>query len=547
VAFISQGQPMKIEQAFQAAIKNIATHGDTDIFPFPFETNIFFDQSNECLSNLQKMHTDFEHYLATYPPESIVTLSQVGYTGFRWATLIEPFWNAYYLALVIQLASKVEDQRIPETKEQVFSYRFSWNEDQGKLFKDSTWRDYKLKCISLSRSHEYVVITDISDFYSRIYHHRIENALLRLPDPGDSPNRIMRLLSFFSRNVSYGLPIGGPASRILAELSLVSVDRHLSRRHVSFCRYADDFCLFCNNKAEAYKLLVLLSEKLFNEGLVLQKNKTRILTSEEYRESSKAFVQQDEAQQLLESKSQSDERKLLNISIRFDPYSPTAKEDYENLKAAVNEIDIIGILAREISKSAIEPTVVRQAINAIRALDPSLQPGAIRTILDPSNLDVLLPVFVSILRLIRSLYNEVDDQTKDYIDDILLNLFNDKSPLLSVELNLSYFIQVIGLRYNQEKEEMLVALFEKDTRPLLRRLIILIMANWRCHYWLSDLKLKYSGLSSWEKRAFILASYSLGDEGKHWRNSAKASWTPMEDRVRDWFSKRVNNNSEIPI
>ena len=80
------------------------------------------------------------------------------------------------------------------------------------MFGKSSWRDYRMRALELSRAHSYVVVTDIADFYPRIYHHRVENALLRLPHPGDFPNRIKNLLSIFSKNVSYGLPIGGPAS-----------------------------------------------------------------------------------------------------------------------------------------------------------------------------------------------------------------------------------------------------------------------------------------------------------------------------------------------
>lgn len=286
---------------------------------------------------------------------------------------------------------------------------------------------------------------------------------------------------------------------------------------------------------------MFLSEKLFNEGLILQKNKTRILSSDEYRESSKAFIP------LLEGEKPSDEIKLLNISIRFDPYSPTADEDYEKLKAAVSDVDILGILGKEVAKAAIDPTISKQAINAVKALDPYFQAEAIRTILDRDNLQVLSPVFVTILRLVRTIYNGLNVNTKDFVDNVLMELYAERFPLLSVELNLSYFIQVMGLRYSQGKEEVLVALFEDDSRPLIRRLVILILASWKCHYWLTDLKLKYAGLSSWERRAFILASYILGDEGRHWRDHVKKTWSPMDIRVRDWFAPRFNAIREIPI
>ncbi len=191
------------------SLKNIAKHGDTDIFPFPFERNLFFDRPNECLKLLLNLHGHFDEYLATYPPATIESLTQVGYTGFRWATQIEPFWNAYYLALVIAIADQIESIRIPKEEGVVFSYRFGWNEDESKLFEDVTWRDYRRRALELSRTSEFVILTDVSNFYHSIYHHNIDNALTRLPNPGDLPSRLRKLLTHFSKNVSYGLPIGG--------------------------------------------------------------------------------------------------------------------------------------------------------------------------------------------------------------------------------------------------------------------------------------------------------------------------------------------------
>lgn len=515
---------MNIDQAIEASLRNIATHGDTDIFPFPFETYVFYDNLDSCKQLLQKLHSNFEDYLASYSPFTIVTLTPVGYTGFRWATQVEPFWNAYYLALVISLATQIELKRIPENEKIIFSYRYEWNDKDAKLFKDITWRDYRVRSLELSRNSKFVITTDIADFYPRIYHHRLENALRRLPSPNDAPGRIMKLLSNFAKNVSYGLPIGGPASRILAELALSSVDEHLFRRRIKFCRYADDYCIFCDSKSEAYKALVLLSEKLFNEGLVLQKTKTRIISSEEFRETTGLLDLRTAERNSDEQKTEpTDEQKLLNISIRFDPYSPSAEEDYKMLKAAVQEVNIVSILSREVTKTAIDLTVAKQAINAIKVLEQSAQEGAIKTILDPNNLDVLSPVFVSVMRTIHGLYDDSKDDVKNYIDSALVDIYSSHSHLLSVELNLSYYLQALAARHSPRKEEILVELFDYQASPLIRRLIILIMARWKCFYWLSDIKQRYSGLSEWEKRAFILASYILGDEGEHWRHHNKAN------------------------
>jgi hypothetical protein len=97
-----------MEGAFRRAIANVVQHGDTDIFPFPVENRILFDKQPEILQLLSKIHQDFDRYLVTYPPANHGALAPVGYTGFRWATQIDPIWNVYFLALVIELAERIE-------------------------------------------------------------------------------------------------------------------------------------------------------------------------------------------------------------------------------------------------------------------------------------------------------------------------------------------------------------------------------------------------------------------------------------------------------
>lgn len=533
---------MKIESAIEKALKNIAKYGDTDVFPFPFERHLFFDKPDECKEIILDIHKNFDEYLAQQTPSTLETLTQVGYTGFRWATQIEPFWNAYYLALVISVAEKIEQTRPLISEESVFSYRFEWDEENAKLFLDSSWNDYRKRGMTLSKEFAYVVVTDIADFYPRIYHHRVENALQRLDKVGDAPKRIMQLLSTFSNNVSYGLPVGGPASRMLAELALVSTDTQLSRRGIKFCRYADDYSIFCKDKSEAYKVLVTLSEKLHNEGLALQKKKTKIITTEEYREINN-LLDPAETSNILAS----EEQKLLNISLRYDPYSETADEDYEYLKSAVKGVDILGILGREVTKTTIDSTVSKQAIKAIHALDVNAKVGAIRTLLDENNLIVLSPVFVTVMRAVKGLHQDLPEYGQKLIDNSLVRLYESKSHLLSVELNVSYFIQALSVSRTLEKEEILIDIFENSTKPLIRRLIILIMAEWECHYWLTDIKKHYGGFSEWEKRALIIASYKLGDEGKHWRDHIRDNWNSREKLVRDWYANRAQSNQSIPL
>lgn len=82
----------------------------------------FFEQKlEETLDILETYHNNIENAIALSPPLTIVELSQVGYYEFRQATLIEPFWNAYFLGLVISIAQDIENIRLKED-EKMYSH-----------------------------------------------------------------------------------------------------------------------------------------------------------------------------------------------------------------------------------------------------------------------------------------------------------------------------------------------------------------------------------------------------------------------------------------
>ncbi|WP_163399518.1 hypothetical protein [Flavobacterium fluviatile] len=116
-----------MKQNFKKALQNIIRHGDTDVFPFPFERLLFDEKLEDSIKILENIHKDLEKALSESPPLTLVKLSQVGYYGFRQATMIEPFWNAYFLSLVIALSENIENTRVKESDKKVFSYRFEWN------------------------------------------------------------------------------------------------------------------------------------------------------------------------------------------------------------------------------------------------------------------------------------------------------------------------------------------------------------------------------------------------------------------------------------
>lgn len=166
---------------FDRAIRNIVAFGDTDIFPFPIENHIMFDVPERFKRLLIDLDNRFDALLYEYPPAKANAIVPVGYTGFRWVAQIDPLWNAYLLALTLSLADDIEKERTPTSRNVVHSYRYKWDETSSEIFsRDFSWRTFQVTSRDLAESAKYVVACDISEFYGRVNHHRLENALQHL-------------------------------------------------------------------------------------------------------------------------------------------------------------------------------------------------------------------------------------------------------------------------------------------------------------------------------------------------------------------------------
>ena len=132
-------------------------------------------------------------------------------------------------------------------------------------------------------SIRFVAIADIADFYPRIYQHRLENVIQTVATSprGEEVARVLvkKFLFNIAGGISYGIPVGPYASRVLAEGLLIDVDDALEAHGINFVRWVDDFSFFCRTDAEAQYFIFFLSRWLFDQhGLTLQSAKTRIVS-----------------------------------------------------------------------------------------------------------------------------------------------------------------------------------------------------------------------------------------------------------------------------
>ena len=534
------------KSSIEFAICNIAEWGDTDVLPFPVENHWFHDEKNKVVGLLQKLDKNFDKWFSSYPIKYERCLSCVGHIGYRGVTQIDPIWNAYLLALVIEVGSDIEAARLPAKDNQVFSYRFSPDPENHSIFdKEVSWRQFQEQALKLSQSHKYLLSADISDFYPRVYHHRLENALRHATNnKNDICTRILKILSKISiGRVSYGLPVGGGAARLLCEIVLNRTDRLLKSNGIKFCRFVDDYFLFANSEEDARKSLVYLSDILLrHEGLSLNRGKSRLMTQDEFFKMS--VVAESAA---LESESHRQTQKFFKIRLKYDPYSPTAEGDYEKLRKELEQFDILGMLARELKKARIDEALTKQIVKSLKYLDQETKAAAVESLV--KSLDLLYPIFPTVTLVVRALIPELTENISELVFKRVHKLVHEKSHILQVPANLAFAQRLLAEDPSEAADTAIAKIYKESESWLVKRDSILCMARRNTEHLLGDIIRQPAATTDlWLRRALIPGSFVLGEEGHRWRHGIKNELHEVDMAFMNWVESKIKLGSwKAPI
>lgn len=292
---------MLVSDAVKLALLNVQKESITDVDAFsrPFEIDLLknvniFEQVkamieariNKSLLMIKDGSEPFDalRELRISPIRSILIPKKTLF-DFRQCSYTEPLDEIIFLSLAIILSNKIEKSRIHKKKNIVYSYRLKpdlISANEPSYIFDSKYNYTKFRQDISSKAKDdnikVVVACDIANFYDRLNLHRLENTLHAIPGVDhDAVKLLNELLLYWSNRDSYGLPVGSNASRILAEASLINVDKFLVERKINFSRYVDDYRLFARDASEAHSWLSILVERLSQEGLFLNTSKTSII------------------------------------------------------------------------------------------------------------------------------------------------------------------------------------------------------------------------------------------------------------------------------
>ncbi len=509
--------PQVTREHFERAAADIGAHGDNDTLPFDID-NRFIKSKQEDLVDVA---FDFYSVLAKGNAKAARTaidsasvfserlLTPAGPSGFRIVTKMHPFWCIYFNGLAIAVGEALE----PERSEHVYSYRFQ-AAGEDLFSRDSTWRTFRLSSIDDAELGNGVVVqTDISGFYEHVYHHRLENLVKDLlSDDGTVATQIDRLLSRLAAGRSFGLPVGGQGSRILAEALLSPIDQQLDELRLKWRRYVDDYVLIAPNHAEAYRAISVLSNALADYGLTLNRTKTTVLSAKHYRDyvHTQLGLTGDESQ------------KLVEIDLYFDPYSDDPYLEFEELKDVVESLDIARLLNLELSKSQPDSFLVAQISRTLQLHEPVVAMQLCSTLLSSSNLHAFRASWATLMRGIAAVranlaFSEIFEGLDKYLDAIL----NHSSHLLMAETSCLHYLRTIRFKKTAARAEYVMNVYSNTKSQTVRRACIDCWRNWKHRSSFTRERNQWNSLPAEVQRMLYFAATEFDDEGAKFRDQVR--------------------------
>lgn len=157
-----------------------------------------------------------------------------------------------------------------------------------------------------------------------------------------------------------------------------------------------------------------------------------------------------------------------------------------------------------------------------------------------ASFDLLYPIFPAVMRLCRALISILQPDVKLALLTALRELIVNNLYITQVPASLAFVLRVLALDDSEETEVLLASVFDDSRSMMIRRDVILMMAARRADHWVSDCKHIFPTANGWERRALIIASYTLDDEGVHWRKPIRKEQSSFDKLLMKWTAEQKN-------
>jgi hypothetical protein len=382
------------------AIDHLTKFGDTDVFPHLAEIVFLNERKEDIVQELSVL--DLETFNPAQAIETIAPKSRYGFRIVQQLLLLEAL---LFTSALVEIGTDLETIKRPVEENGPFAYRFTTEGDGSLFLKNHTYRDWLAWQSDKVKNGEYsaVIFTDIADFYQRIYLHRIENTLDSATANKGVKRFIERLIKQIRSKQSYGIPVGGTASRLIAEAILADSDNALADEEIEFTRFVDDYRIFVKTGQAPYSILAFLADQLAaSEGFSLNAQKTKLYSIEKFREHLGAQLGDafDEAEK--------EAIEALSHAVYFD--EEMSEEDMSRLRA----LNLLEMLEGEFAEEVWDFGKIKAIFRALR-LAPD--PESVEFIVE--KFELFLPFMKDLVLYLDELYSAHDVDLTALRDQVL--------------------------------------------------------------------------------------------------------------------------------
>ena len=507
------------------SIEHLARYSDTDIFPRLFE----FQAIRHCRDEVIKWLTNQDICQWSTRPLRRCLVPKQKY-DFRIATQLDPLDMVFYLALCLEVGDQVEHHRIPTNQNIAFSNRFSKDDKNTLMFdRNIGYAEFQEHSRDLIEKSDFVVTADIADFYPRIYLHDLDHALTSsMKSTPTHARAISQLLKGWNQTKSYGIPVGNNPSRLFAELLLDDVDRMLLANGAVFCRYVDDYRIFCNSRQLAYQYLILLANTLYNShGLTLQPQKTKILSSDNFVND----VLETEERKELQSLTDGFEEIASQLGLD-NPYQPIEYDDLApEFRKQIDGLNLESLLIKQLKSESMDISMMRFLISRLGQLKRT---GPLDNLL--IDIDKIYPVFAEFVRYLAQVTDIIRPDGREKVGGFLLGKLQN-SVVSHLEFHRMLIMSLFAGGREWGNADKLAGYYDVIPDDWFRRCLIIALGKAGQDYWLRAKKPSVENMPPWQKRAFIYAASCFeNDEMKHWYYAIRPRLDNLEKYIVTWAS-----------
>ncbi len=510
--------------SLERAIDHISTFGDTDVLPHPIETAFLVEKKKEIAAELSVL--DLETF---EPAQAVETIAPKSRWGFRIVHQLPLLETLLFTAAAVEVGSDVESIKRPIDEFGPFGYRFDGTKTEASLFVSNRsykdWLEWQRKQMQ-QNAFAHVVATDIADFYQRIYFHRIENILDVATNRKGIKSFIEKLIKRIRGKQSYGIPVGGSASRIIAEAVLSDADSALADEGFVFTRFVDDYRIFLKSDQMPYVALAFLAEHLATtEGLSLNNQKTKVFAAKEFEDVLSS--QQDD----VFDKAEQAAIEALSQSFYFDEEPDQAEVE------SIRTLNLVQMLEDELDEDHWDFGKVRLIFLGLRLTKNA---DALKLILE--RFDDLLPFVKEFVLLVDAVDRagvklSVDMQNK--VLELLETGASSSVPTIQVWL-LELFVRRCFVIDHK-------TLTKVAAHTLIHRQSFIIRGLKNDVNFFRRNKTRFEELNVFEKGHFMLGATCLPpDEFTNWIGAIKPNLRrPLDARFCDWVKGKSGKLGEI--